>query len=283
MPLPTIPKSHAVANTIVMKCDRPYYHRHSLRLPEYDYSQAGIYFVTICTYQRQFLFGAIHNGKMQLNQVGKIVAQEWLKSSQIRQEIELDEWIIMPNHLHGIVIITAQKFEDKGANHEGTTQITNYQGANYQGANYRGANYRGANYRGANYRGANYQGANYQGANYQGANYQGANYQGANYQGANYQGASLAPLQGDMCRQRKPRSLSSFIGGFKSSVTRRIKEICTQPNPPVWQRNYYERVVRDGEQLTRIRQYIRNNPQKWAKDPENCQPKSPELLIDFLF
>jgi REP element-mobilizing transposase RayT len=68
-------------------CDR---HRRSIRLPEYDYSQLGIYFVTLCTYQRQCLFWEINGGKMFLNQVGKLVAQEWLNSSIIRQEIELD-------------------------------------------------------------------------------------------------------------------------------------------------------------------------------------------------
>ena len=102
----------------------------------------------------------------------------------------------------------------------------------------------------------------------------------------NHQGASLAPLQSnvvDVSRQRKPRSLSSFIGGFKSSVTKRIKIFCPQPNPPIWQRNYYESIVGDEQQLARIRQYILNNPQKWEEDPENSQTDSQELLIDFIF
>ena len=87
----------------MMKYNPEYHHRRSIRLQGYNYSQTGIYFVTICTHKRQCLFGEIRNGKMILNQIGKIVAQEWLKSAEIRQEIELDEWIIMPNHLHGIV------------------------------------------------------------------------------------------------------------------------------------------------------------------------------------
>jgi REP element-mobilizing transposase RayT len=151
--------------TNLMKYNPDYHHRRSIRLPHYDYARSGIYFVTICTHQRQCLFGEICDGKMSLNQIGKIVAQEWLKSSQIRQEIELDEWIIMPNHLHGIVAITAN---DKDANHD-------------TGAN-------------------------------------------------NDRGASLAPLQrnGDGFGRRKPRSLSSFILDFKSSVTKRIKEICEE-------------------------------------------------------
>ncbi|MGL5836811.1 MAG: hypothetical protein ACRC1Z_26810 [Waterburya sp.] len=77
-------------------------------------------------------------------------------------------------------------------------------------------------------------------------------------------GASLAPLQGNMSWQRKPRSLSSFVGGFKSAVTRIIKGFCTQSSPLIWQRNYYESIVRDEENLNRIREYINDNPQKWA-------------------
>jgi len=75
-------------------------------LKGYDYSSPGAYFLTICTYQRQCLFGEIVKGIMQLNEFGQIAAAEWSRSSIIRQEIELHEWVIMPNHLHGIVIIT---------------------------------------------------------------------------------------------------------------------------------------------------------------------------------
>jgi putative transposase len=188
-----------------MKFDPEKHHRRSIRLPNYDYSQTGIYFVTICTHQKQCLFGEIRDGKMSLNQIGQIVAQEWLNSSKIRQEIELDEWIIMPNHLHGIVVIT-----DNGAYHLG---------------------------------------------------------------------AYHAPLRENGLRQRKPRSLSSFVGGFKSSVTKRIKPMCEQPNSIVWQRNYYETIVRDDRQLNNIREYIINNPQKWDEDPEKPEDRSPELSI----
>ena len=186
----------------MMKYNPEYHHRRSIRLQGYDYSQTGIYFVTICTHQRQCLFGEIRNGKMILNQIGKIVSQEWLKSAEIRQEITLDEWIIMPNHLHGIVVIN------------------------------------------------------------------------------NKLGASLAPLQED---QRKPKSLSSFIGGFKSSVTKRIKTICEHSNPVIWQRNYYEIIVRDEKQLNQIRQYMINNPQAWNEDPEKNDNLSTEILTDLHF
>ena len=193
-----------------MKCNPDYHHRRSIRLPKYDYSQSGVYFVTICTYQKQCLFGDIKQEKMILNQIGKIVVQEWLKSSEIRSELQLHEWIIMPNHIHGIVVITS-----------------NYQDMKYH------------------------------------------------KDAINNEGASLAPLQ------RKPKSLSTFVWGFKSAVTKRIKSLCVDDNVRVWQKNYYESIVQDEKQLNNIRQYIIDNPQKWDDDPE--KPSNPEIMIDFVF
>ncbi|MDF5716226.1 MAG: hypothetical protein PUP93_20655 [Rhizonema sp. NSF051] len=93
---------------IHMEYNPEIHHRTSIRLKGYDYSSDGAYFVTICTYQRECLFGEIVDGKMLLNEYGKIIASKWEQSSTIRQEIELDEWIVMPNHFHGIIFITNQ-------------------------------------------------------------------------------------------------------------------------------------------------------------------------------
>jgi REP element-mobilizing transposase RayT len=82
------------------------HHRRSIRRKGYDYALPGAYFVTICTYQRQCWFGEILNEQMYLNQIGNVVAQEWVRSSQIRPGMKLDQWVIMPNHLHGLVILT---------------------------------------------------------------------------------------------------------------------------------------------------------------------------------
>ena len=81
-------------------------HRRSLRLSEYDYSQAGAYFVTICVNKRQGLLGTIVNNQIQLNHYGKIAETSWQWLSQAYDYVELDEWIIMPNHLHGIIFIS---------------------------------------------------------------------------------------------------------------------------------------------------------------------------------
>lgn len=88
-----------------MKYNPAKHHRRSIRLSEYDYSSSGSYFLTLCTYQRECLFGDVVNGAMQLNDFGAIVAEEWEKSAIIRPTLELDAWVVMSNHFHGIVIL----------------------------------------------------------------------------------------------------------------------------------------------------------------------------------
>jgi REP element-mobilizing transposase RayT len=88
-----------------MKFDPEKHHRQSIRLRNYDYSQPGYYFLIICTHKKQCWLGEIKSDQMHLNQIGKIVANEWLNTPKIRPNFQLDEWVIMPNHLHGIVII----------------------------------------------------------------------------------------------------------------------------------------------------------------------------------
>jgi REP element-mobilizing transposase RayT len=170
------------------------HHRRSIRLRDYNYSQTGAYFVTLCTYQKQCLLGDVVDGTMQLNQFGEIVAEEWQKSSQIRQEIALDRWVIMPNHIHGIVMIHAPT--DIRKNDQRINSTTS---------------------------------------------------------------------------RMKPRSLSSFITGFKSATTKRVNQIRDTPRTPFWQRNYYDRIIRDESALSDIRQYIINNPLNWLVDPEYPQ------------
>ena len=176
-----------------MTYDSTKHNRRSIRLPGYDYAQAGAYFVTLVTHQRQCLFGEIVDGAMLVGSHGDTVKEEWLRSAEVRREIELDAFVLMPNHIHGIVVIRDQ-----------STVV-------------------GAHGR-----------------------------------------APLPPMP-----HRPPRSLGSFVAGFKSAVTKRINEIRGTAGLPVWQRNYYDRVIRDEEELSRIRQYIIDNSARWAEDPEN--------------
>lgn len=103
-----------------MGYDPDRHHRRSIRLKGYDYSQVGAYFVSICTQGRECLFGGIVAGEMVLNDAGEIVAGEWLKTVEICNEIALDEWVVMPNHFHGILVIT----DPVRAIHESPLQMT---------------------------------------------------------------------------------------------------------------------------------------------------------------
>src|SRR5512135_2910342 len=88
-----------------MKHDPDKHHRRSIRLKGYDYSQSGAYFVTICTQNRECLFGDIVDGKMRLNDAGRMIHRTWNDVPIKYPNIEIDEFIVMPNHVHGIIVI----------------------------------------------------------------------------------------------------------------------------------------------------------------------------------
>ncbi len=82
--------------------------RRSIRLPGYDYRQEGVYFVTICARQRECLFGEVVDGEMQLSECGKIVEAQWLQIPVIRLNVTLDSFVVMPNHIHGLLVVTSR-------------------------------------------------------------------------------------------------------------------------------------------------------------------------------
>jgi REP element-mobilizing transposase RayT len=91
-----------------MKYNPEIHHRRSIRLKGYDYSQAGLYFITACTQHRQCLFGRVAKGEMVMNDAGEMVTQQWHDLSNRFHQIELHEFIVMPNHCHGIIEITVR-------------------------------------------------------------------------------------------------------------------------------------------------------------------------------
>lgn len=106
--------------------------RKSLRLKNYDYSQNGMYFVTICTQNKQYFFGSIINGEMKLNLAGKVV-EKWWKELENKFNIQLHEYVIMPNHIHGIIEINnfvgadlcvRQYVDTKGQTHRSAPTIS---------------------------------------------------------------------------------------------------------------------------------------------------------------
>ena len=167
--------------------------RRSIRLQGYDYSQAGVYFVTIVTQGRACLFGEVVDGIVHLNSTGRMISDcwQWLESQY--PCVALDEYVLMPNHLHGLIMITD---------------------------NVR----RG--------------------------------------------GSRTAPTGADSpAGKRKP--LGRLIGAFKTVSTKQFNSAHGKSGSPLWQRNFFEHVVRRDESLDKIRQYIRDNPARWEFDREN--------------
>ena len=97
----------------------PKLHKGSIRLKCYDYCSDGIYFVTICTYRKEKVFGKIEKNKVILNEYGKIAQNEWIKTAQIRTYVILDAFVIMPDHMHGIIIIDHNYDDNYNMNHPG--------------------------------------------------------------------------------------------------------------------------------------------------------------------
>ncbi len=163
--------------------------RHSIRLKHYDYSQAGAYFVTICTKDKSCLFGEIVDGLMGLNHFGEVVQTCWNDLAKHYPHAESDVFVVMPNHVHGIIVLG--DLSDVRA------------------------------------------------------------------------GLKPAPTVVKRC------GLSEIIRAFKTFSSRQINELRGRHRIPVWQRNYYEHVIRNENDLNEIREYIVNNPLKWDLDGDN--------------
>ncbi len=184
------------------------HHRRSIRLRDYDYSRAGAYFVTICTFERECLFGDIVDGVMRLNEVGRMVNDSWQRIVTHFIGVEIDQFVIMPNHFHGIVTTVGAGFPRPNQT-DATITV-------------------------------------------------GAGSPRPNQTDQTNQGGETPPLRGV--------TLGQIVGYFKYQSTKHINQTRNTPGTPVWQRNYYERVIRDDRELTTIRQYIADNPAKWAED-----------------
>jgi putative transposase len=166
--------------------DPKIHHRRSIRLPWYDYSQDGWYYITLCILGNKCLLGKFIDGKIQLYQYGRIVEDCWAWLAQRYAYVHLDDYVIMPNHLHGIIRIQM--------------------------------------------------------------------------------GGSRTAPTGNM---PKHKPLSRLVGTFKTVSTKQVNIIRNTPGRKLWQRNYYEHIIRDEDELNRIRQYISENPANWQKDQEN--------------
>jgi REP element-mobilizing transposase RayT len=213
------------------------HHRRSIRLREYDYAQAGAYFVTICTHDRLCLFGEIVDGMMKLNQFGEIVSSCWEEIPRYFDNVELDAFVVMPNHVHGIVVITGGTTTHVGATHASPLRM-NVPSPSTHASPLR-------------------------------MNIPSPSTHGSPLpmdvpsQSKNVSPAPQPP------RGPKRQSLGAIVGSFKSAVTKRINEDRRTTNRQVWQRNYYEHIIRNEKALETIRRYIINNPAMWEHDTDN--------------
>ena len=192
------------------------YHRRSIRLRGYDYSAEAAYFVTICTQDRLSLFGEVQDGEMRLNPAGRMVRGTWDELPSHYPGIILDLSVIMPNHIHGVIVLVGHRVE---------TTV-----------------------------------------------------------GA---GPCACPVNTETQNDGQPRgvaptlSLAAVVHRFKTLTTRRYVDGVRRYGWPafrrrLWQRNYYEHIVRNESSLNRIRDYIANNPQHWETDGENPQIVDPK-------
>jgi REP element-mobilizing transposase RayT len=180
-------------------------HRKSIRMKGYDHSLPGAYFVTILSKRRASIFGNVVKGDVILSSIGLVVQDCWNNIPINSSIITLDDFVLMPNHLHGILIIL--KSDSKG---EAFSKI------------------------------------------------------GSTIETSLLENAS--PLRP---RGTQSGSLGSIIQNFKSVSTRLVNRRFFEPGNKIWQRNYYERIIRNDRELNAVRQYIRNNPVFWDEDDEN--------------
>ncbi len=197
-----------------MEYDPGRHHRRSIRLADFDYSQEGVYFVTICTHERECLFGEIHEGEMQLNDIGLAVHNEWLKSAGIRREIHLDMFVVMPNHIHGIVFIIQDIPTLVGAT-GGRPPICERHRRPFVPKKWATA--------------------------------------GRPYRRLVHAEVHLQHSSVDSNPHAHRSSMNFGLTGGHS----------------LWQRNYYEHIIRNEKSLNAVRGYIQANPLRWADDPDN--------------
>jgi REP element-mobilizing transposase RayT len=212
-----------------MRYDPEKHHRRSLRLKGYDYSQAGAYFITIVTQDRACLFGEVVDGEMRLNEAGRMVEKWWAELNHKFPNVRTDEFVIMPNHFHGIIVITSNPV---GAD-LCVCPIPDEPGKS-------GTPDRGA-----------------------------------------HVGADLRVCPDDETGAHAGAPLPEIIQWFKMMITNEyIRSVKQSGWPPfrgrLWQRNYYEHIIHNDESLNHIRQYIADNPLRWAFDRENPVATTPE-------
>lgn len=216
------------------------YRIESNRLKNWDYSSNAIYFLTICSNQRACIFGIVENEKMILNENGAIVEEEILNSITIRQNWIFHNWEVMPNHIHLLIeikkpVIPKFSYSAKTIHPDDTDiELRNL--------------------------------------------YVSHSVETHHVDAHNEETHSNASLPNTPTNEnenntkklsRRPRSISSFVGGIKGTVTLKINELNNQFEGSIWQSNFHDHIVRSYEEFKTIFYYIENNPKNWNEDAFN--------------
>jgi REP element-mobilizing transposase RayT len=245
--------------------------RKSLRLQGYDYAQSGAYFVTICTHQQLSLFGQVVDEQMALNTRGRIVQSCWDQIPMHYPMAELDAFVVMPNHVHGVILIVNDR-DSVGATH-GSPVHTSNSPAQANGSPVHTSN-SPAQANGSPVHTSNSP-VQANGSPVHTSNSP-AQANGSPVHTSNSPvHTNNSPVQIDnmhahgslaLANGAQRHSLGAIIGQFKSSVTRHINRLPNPPDHPIWHRNYYDHIIRNEADLNRIREYIINNPARWHAD-----------------
>lgn len=192
------------------------HHRRSIRLKEYDYARGGFYFVTVCTQNRECLFGDVVSTEMRLNAAGKMIESIWGDLTKRFPNMRGDAFVVMPNHVHGIIVL----FD---LDRRGESRIRPHRDRN-PGPNRMARNGRGDHK--------------------------------------------------DRPYGTQDRTIGRIIQGFKSISTHKYTIGAKKDGWPsfsgkLWQRGYYDHIIRNEDELNRIREYIALNTARWAEDEEN--------------
>lgn len=219
-----LPQPAANSGQQSMQREEPAPQRRTNRLRGYDYTADGAYFITVCTQHRVEVFGCVKNGAMHLSEAGKIVVEEWLRSQEVRAEVTLGEWVVMPNHFHAIVRLDPSRSLGRAT---GGSPLPTDNAPSVVGATGGSPSPSHAN--------------------------------------------PPAPPPVHLGRPTGPpsRSIGALKAGFKSITTKRINTLRNSPGAALWQRNYYDHIIRDERDYARIAQYIVENPVRWSEDTLN--------------
>lgn len=194
-----------------MRYNSEIHHRRSIRLPGYDYSGAGAYFVTICTYKKACFLDD--------SRLKREVELQWRSVGRYRRGVAMDEFVVMPNHVHGIIWIVGTG--GVGAQHTAVRDDSLVPSRPHETK-------------------------------------------------PTVDSACAAPLHAV-----RPGSLAAIVRAFKSASNKRVNELRGTPGGPVWQRSYWDRIIRSEAELNNVRRYIRDNPRRWDEDPNHRRNQVP--------